>query len=194
MRGHRTLWTIMCAFFLAIIATGCQKADVQAGNDNSKGTPVRTGSLPVWDQDFLSNAEKSEIRQLSLSKVALDRARGPDVQAYARMVVDDHTRILQQLRDLMTRKGVSRPGSATEANAEGEYRLDSVSGTVAFDHEYVSLMAAETEQTLNRFKQAAETADDREVRAYASAVLPVIERESDKAANLEKKSSKPQSE
>ena len=26
----------MCAFFLAIIATGCQKADVQAGNDNNQ--------------------------------------------------------------------------------------------------------------------------------------------------------------
>jgi putative membrane protein len=180
----------MFVFFLAIIAAGCQKTGVQAGNDNSTGTPVGTGSLPVWDQDFLSNAEISEIRQLSLSKVALDRARGSDVQAYAHMVVDDHTRTSQQLRDLMKRKGVSRPGSATEANAEGEYRLDSVSGTAAFDHEYMSLMAAETEQTLNRFKQAAETADDREVRAYASAVLPVVERERDQAAELEKKLSK----
>jgi putative membrane protein len=187
MRGHPTVRTVMFVFFLVIIAAGCQKTGVQAGNDNSNGTPAGAGSLPVWDQDFLSNAEKSEIRQLSLSKVALDRARGSDVQAYARMVVDDHTRTLQGLRDLMNRKGVSRPGAATEANAEGEYRLDSVSGTAAFDHEYISLMAAETEQTQSRFKQAAETADDREVRAYASAVLPVIQRERDKAADLEKK-------
>jgi putative membrane protein len=177
----------MFMFFLAIISAGCQKTGVQAGNDESNGTPVGTGSLPVWDQDFLANAEKSQIRQLSLSKVALDRARGSDVQAYAQMVVDDHTRTSQQLRDLMNRKGVSRPGAGTEANAEGEYRLDSVSGTAAFDHEYISLMAAETEQTLNRFEQAAETADDREVRAFAVAVLPVVRRERDEAADLEKK-------
>jgi len=126
--------------------------------------------------------------------VALDRARGSDVQSYARMVVDDHRRTLQQLRDLMSKKSVSRPGLGTEATAEGEYRLDSVSGTSAFDHEYMSLMAAETEQTLGRFKQAAETADDREVRAYASGVLPVIEREQRKATEIEKKLSQPQSE
>src|ERR1051326_2836766 len=85
MRGHTTVRTIMFVFFLATIAAGCQKTGVQAGNDNSNGTPVSAESLPVWDQDFLSNAEKAEIRQLSLSKVALDRARGSDVQAYARM-------------------------------------------------------------------------------------------------------------
>jgi putative membrane protein len=184
----------MFVLFLAIIAGGCQKAGVQARNDTSNGTDAGADSLPVWDQDFLSNAEKSEIGQLSLSKVALDRARGSDVQAYAQMIVGDHGRILQQLRDLMNKKGVARPGAATEANAEGEYRLDSVAGTAAFDDEYISLMAAETEQTLGRFRQAAETADDREVRAYANAVLPVIEKERQKAAELEKKLAEPRSE
>ena len=194
MRGHTTSWTLIFLLFLAIIDAGCQKTGVQAGNDTSNGTPVGADSLPVWDQDFLSNAEKAEIGQLSLSKVALDRARGSDVQAYAQMIVDDHTRILQQLRDLMNKKGVARPGAATEANTEGKYRLDSVAGTSAFDHEYISLMAAETEQTLGRFRQAAETADDREVRAYATAVLPVIEKERQKAAELEKTLAEPQPE
>jgi len=194
MRGDRTFSTTLLVLFLAIIAAGCQKSGVRAANDNSNAAPAGAGSLPIWDKDFLLNAEQSEARQLSMSKVALDRAHGSDVQAYAHMVVDNHTRTLQQLRDLMNKKGASQPGSVTEANAEGEYRLDSASGTDAFDHEYISLMAAETEQTLGRFKQAAETADDREVRAYASAVLPVIEKEQRKAADLEKKLSKPQSE
>jgi putative membrane protein len=184
----------MFLLFLAIIAAGCQKTGVQAGNDTSNRPPAGVNSLPVWDQDFLSNAENAEIRQLSLSKVALDRARGSDVQAYAHMIVDDHTRILQQLRDLMNKKGVARPGAATEATTEGEYRLDSVTGTTGFDHEYVSLMAAETEQTLGRFRQAAETADDRDIRAYASVVLPVVEKERQKAAELEKKLAEQKSE
>jgi len=175
---------------LVLVIGGCQKPSVQAANDDAeKGNSV-LGTLPVWDRDFLLNAEKWEIQQQSLSRAALNRARGADVQGYARTVVDDYSRTLQQLRDLMQKKGVSQPGLETEADVQGAHRLDSVTGAEDFDREYITVMAAETQQTLARFRQAAETADDREVRAYASAVLPVVERQQEKAADLEKKLSK----
>jgi predicted outer membrane protein len=150
----------------------------------------QAGSLHVWDRDFLLSAEKWEISQRSLGQTALQRARGADVQGYAHMVVDDHARTLQQLKDLMKKKGVSQPGLATEADVEGAHRLDSVSGAADFDREYISLMTADTQQWLKRFNQAAETADDRAVRAYASAVVPILEKEQQQAADLEKKMSK----
>jgi putative membrane protein len=189
MKDHSTVLAMVLVLLLAIVPAGCQKTGVQAGNDSTPNPGTTAPSLPVWDQDFLVNAQKAEIRQRSLSQVALNKAYGAGVQSFARMVVDDHTRTLQQLTDLMNKKGVSQPGTASEASAEGTYRLDSLSGS-AFDDEYISLMAAETQQNVERFKRAAETADDREVRAYASAVLPLFERERQKAADLEKKSSK----
>jgi len=187
MKNH-SFYAVALALLLALASAGCQKTGVQAGNESTPN-PGTAPPLPVWDQDFLVNAQKAEIRQASLSRTALDRAYGPDVQSFARMVVDDHTHTLQQLTRLMNKKGVSQPGTGPEANAEGKYRLDSVSGS-AFDDEYISLMAAETQQNVARFSQAAETADDREVRAYASAVLPLFKREQQKAADLENKLSK----
>jgi putative membrane protein len=175
--------------FLAMVLAGCQKTGVQAGNESTPNPGAAAPSLPVWDQDFLVNAQKAEIRQSSLSRAALDRAYGADVQSFARTVVDDHTQTLQQLTRLMNNKGISQPGTTSEASAEGKYRLDPLSGS-AFDNEYISLMAAETQQNVARFSQAAETADDREVRAYASAVLPLFKREQRKAADLENKLSK----
>jgi putative membrane protein len=189
MKDHSAVFVMALVLLLEIVPAGCQKTGVQAGNESTSKPGAAGPSLPVWDQDFLVNAQKAEIRQGSLSRVALDRAYGADVQSFARMVVDDHTKTLQQLTSLMNRKGVSEPGTATEASAEGKYRLDSLSGS-AFDDEYISLMAAETQQNVQRFSQAAETADDREVRAYASSVLPLLEREQRKAADLEAKLSK----
>jgi putative membrane protein len=193
MRNHATLRSGILVLFLAVIAAGCQKTGVNAANENSNKESVTVGSLPVWDADFLVDAEKWESRQRGLTQAALNRARGADVQSYAQMVMDDHSRTQQQLADLMKKKGVSRPGLATEEELEGSHRLDSVSGTDAFDHEYLSVMAADTEQTLRRFTAAAETADDREVRAYASAVLPVIQKEQRQSADLEQKLAKPRS-
>jgi len=155
---------------------------------------VQASSLHVWDRDFLLSAEKWEISQRSISQTALERARGADVQDYAHMVVDDHARTLPQLTALMKNKGVSQPGLATEAAVEGAHRLDSVSRAADFDHEYISLMTADTQQWLKRFSKAADTADDREIRAYASAVVPILQKEQQQAANLEKKFAKQRSE
>ena len=174
---------------LAMVPAGCQKTGVQAGNESTPNPGAAAPSLPVWDQDLLVNAQKAEIRQGSLSRAALDRAYGADVRSFARTVVDDRTQTLQQLTRLMNKKGVSQPGTGPEANAEGKYRLDSLSGS-DFDDEYISLMAAATQQHVERFSRAAETVDDREVRAYASSVLPLFEKEQQKAADLEKKLSK----
>jgi len=186
---NQSFCAMALVLLLAMVPAGCQKTGVQAGNESTRNPGAAAPSLPVWDQDFLLNAQKAEIRQGSLSRAALDRAYGADVRSFARTVVDDRTQTLQQLTRLMNKKGISQPGTAPEASAEGKYRLDPLSGS-AFDDEYISLMAAETQQNVARFSQAAETADDREVRAYASAVLPLFKREQQKAADLENKLSK----
>ncbi|HEY2383363.1 MAG TPA: DUF4142 domain-containing protein [Terriglobia bacterium] len=186
MKSHSIGLTLGLVFFLAVIAAGCQKAGVEAAYDNTSNASAPAGSLPVWDRDFLVAAEKTEVEERSLSQAAWNQARSADVKEYARAVMDDHGQTLQQLRDLMRRKGAGEPGTASEASAEGAYRLDQFSGA-NFDHEYISLMAAETQEAVSRFRQAAETADDREVRSYATSVLPVLVREKQQAADLEKR-------
>lgn len=185
MRSHSIAWTLGLVFFLAVVAAGCRKPGVQAANDNNAKASAPAGSLPVWDRDFLVAAEKNEVEERSLSQVAWNQARSADVKEYARAVMADHAQTLEQLRDLMKRKGAVAPGTSTEATAEGAYRLDSLSGAT-FDHEYISLMSAQTQEAVSRFRHAAETADDPEVRAYASSVLPVLVREQQQAADLEK--------
>lgn len=183
MRIHSGFWTAALVLFLAGTAPGCQKTGVQAANDKA----ANPSSVAIMaDRDFLVGAEKTEVRERSLSQVAWDRAQSADVKEFARAVIDNHEQSLQQLRDLMKRKGLSQPPSVPEASVEGTYRLDSVSGA-AFDHQYISLMTAEIQQAIARFKLAAGTADDPEVRAYAGAVLPVLVTEQQKAADLEKK-------
>ena len=196
MNFHSVLFTAALVLFLAAIAAGCQKQEgveaVNESNNPSSAAPpldrLEKG-FPISGRDFLIAAEKAEVMEQSLSQAAWDRAESAEVKEYARSVIDNHAKSLQQLRDLMDRKGVSQPPSVPEARIEGEYRLDSLSGA-AFDHEYISLMTAETQQAAARFKQAEETSGDPEVRAYAHAVLPVLEREHEKGWALERKLAK----
>ena len=185
MRIHSGFWTAALVLFLAGIALGCQKTGVEAAKDGGATPPTAAPPSLVADRDFLIGAEKTEVRERSLSQVAWDRALSADVKEFAHAVIDNHEQSLQQARDLMNRKGWSQSPSVPEASIEGTYRLDSVGAD--FDHQYISLMTAETQQAIGRFKLATETSDDPEVRAYAGAVLPVLEREHQEAADLEKK-------
>jgi putative membrane protein len=185
MKIHSAFWTAALAGFLVIFAAGCQKTGVEAAKDTGATPPTAMPPSIIADRDFLVGAEKTEVKERSLSQVAWNRALSAKVKEFARTVIDNHEQSLRQLRDLMQRKGWSQPPSVPEASAEGTYRLDSSSAT--FDHQYISLMTAETQQAIARFKLATETADDPEVRAYAAAGLPILEREHQKAADLEKK-------
>jgi putative membrane protein len=186
MKIHSTSWTVMLVLFLALLPAGCQKQGVQAANDNGANAGQAKPSLLIWDRDFLVGAAKLEARERSLSRVAWDRAVSADVKEYAHAVMDNHADSLRRLRDLMNQKGLDQAPAIEEAKFEGEYRLDRLSGA-AFDHEYISFMSADTQQAVTQFRQASETADDPDVRAYARAVLPVLVGEREKAADLEKK-------
>ena len=185
MRIHSRFWTAALVLFLAGIALGCQKMGVEAAKDNGATPPKAEPPSLIPDRDFLVGAEKTEVRERSMSQVAWDRALSADVKEFARAVIDNHEESLQQARDLMNKKGWGQPPSVPEASVEGTFRLDSAGAD--FDHQYISLMAAETQQAIGRFKLATETTDDSEVRAYANAVLPVLEQERQEAADLEKK-------
>src|SRR6516165_7782647 len=152
MRIHSGFWTAALVLFLAGIALGCQKTGVEAAKDGGATPPTAAPPSLVADRDFLIGAEKTEVRERSLSQVAWDRALSADVKEFARAVIDNHEQSLQQARDLMNRKGWSQSPSVPEASIEGTYRLDSVGAD--FDHQYISLMTAETQQAIGRFKLA----------------------------------------
>ena len=150
---------------------------------------MSTPYLPIWDRDFLVNTAKAEAREQGLSQIAWNRAVSADVKEFARMVMDNHAQTLSQLEALMKKKDLAPPPSVAEAKVEGHYELEALSDG-AFDHEYIARMTAEMQQAIARLRQAAETTEDRDVRAYASEVLPVFQREQQQALDLEKKLAK----
>jgi putative membrane protein len=181
------------AAVVVLSAVSCQKSSVQAAHEETN-TPGRSAnnSLSMDDQTFLIHAERAEIRQQTLARKAQEKSRNPDVYEYARAIAGDRTEVLRELMDLMHKKGLTPPFSVPEVQLEVADRLDSESGN-AFDHEFVSLIAAEQQPVVSNFKLAAETAEDPDIRRYATRVLPSLEADLQKAADLEKKLAEPNS-
>jgi putative membrane protein len=179
---------ILIAMFLTFGAVSCGKSHVEAAreNGNTPNIPVRQ-IMSIDDKNFLINAEKAETRQRVFAAVASDKTDDPAVREFARQVIEDRTRDLDQLMRLMTERNVAQTPLLIEGvELEASQRLNGLSGAV-FDHEFLSLITADEQQTVGNFRRAAETSPDPDIRTFASNALPSIRKDFDAAAKLETK-------
>src|SRR5207244_308786 len=58
-----------------------------------------TGGGQTGDKDFLAKAIAAQIAEIKLGEMALDKAGSADVKAFAREMVQDHTKMRDALMD-----------------------------------------------------------------------------------------------
>jgi putative membrane protein len=176
------------AAFAMLCGVSCQKSPsgVQAAGENPAGMTAQK-ILSMDDQNFLIAADKSQLIQRDLAQAAVDKSKNGDVVEFAHRVIDERKASLAELGQLMKTKQISEPAAiAEDLQLETKNALQSLSDD-AFDHEIVSLIAAELGPALTSFNSASQTAADPDVRNYARAILPSIQRDADQAVALEKK-------
>src|SRR5215813_14264655 len=108
---------ILIFFVLALLGTtACQRRNenrVQAaGEDRS------TANVPSQaDKQFMMEAEKNDVNERALGRLALQKSQNRDVRDYAQELVDDHSKALQELMKLMQESGMN-PSTPSEAQNE----------------------------------------------------------------------------
>ena len=181
-------WLILFAFTLlaAFGAASCQKPGVEAARENASDL-TNQQVLSIDDRNFLLAAEKAEIRQTTLAQAALDTSKSFEIRKYAQQVITNYDNALSELAQLLKDKNIPQTSAVPETmQLDAMNRLHGLSGG-AFDHEFVSLMSAEQQATLNTFDSAAETAADPDIRNYAKGVLPLLREDFNTVSALEKK-------
>jgi putative membrane protein len=170
---------------LAAFAVSCEKRGVQAGRESTDLT--RQEILSLEDESFLRAAENAEIRQTALAQAAWDTSTNDEIRQYAKQVITNYRRALVELSDLIKAKGIPHtPATGDAIRLDAMNRLHGLSGS-SFDHEFISLMTAEQQATVDTFDLAAETAADPDIRNYARRVLPLVRKDFNTAIALQRK-------
>ena len=183
MTRLKVLITIVTVQLTLLGITSCERSGVQAARES----PLTAQKiLTMDDKQFLMNAEKSEIRQQALAETVLKKSTNTDIRAFATQVSGERSRDLANLKAVMEGKGFTPPATEEELQLEAMNRLHRLTGS-ALDHEFISLITAEQQQSIGLFDRAAETAADPDVRKYASEVLPTLRKDYDAALALEAK-------
>ena len=102
------------------------------------------------------------------------------------MLVTDHTGDYQQLTALAAKDGLTVPTALDAAHNKMIAPFEKLNGA-AFDSRYAHTMVAGHTEAIGVYTKESNNAQNADVKAYASATLPTLNKHLDGAKSLEKK-------
>jgi putative membrane protein len=127
----------------------------------------------MQDKMFLRKAAEGGIAEVKLGQLAAQKASSDDVKAFAQKMVDDHTKLNDEMAQVADSMGVMLPKSMNKEDQAEYDKLNTLSGN-DFDLEYLSFMVKDHHKDLHEFRiEAASHADPtlRDEVVKASAVI-----------------------
>ncbi|OYD93084.1 hypothetical protein CDG76_20515 [Nostoc sp. 'Peltigera membranacea cyanobiont' 210A] len=140
----------------------------------ASSTPSAQNNLSSLDRQFMTEAAQGGLAEVELGKLASQRGASDAVKQYGQRMVQDHTLVNDQLKQLATQKGVTLPTSLNSKNKQVQQSLSKLSGA-KFDRQYLNHMLQDHEKDVSLFQTEAEQGQDPDVKAFAAQTLPILQ-------------------
>lgn len=173
-------------------ATGTgSSAGTATGSATGTGTQASTGAggtgpLSASDQKMLKTMALNNLAEIEAGRMAQSKTQSEEVRSFAQRMIDDHTKALEDVRQLAQARGVSLPTELDRANKRKADRMASLSGE-AFDRAYMAQAGVDDHKKNHALLQQAQTrAKDPDVKALAARTLPIVHEHLNSAQQLHK--------
>lgn len=191
---QRTLM-LTAAAIAALSLAACSKKDpanpgqsepVNAAQDAVGAAVGQTSAATIGAHDtdgFVSNAGQSDMYEIEAGKMASTKAKSADVKAFGKMMVDQHTAMMTEMKPLVATAGKTPPTGLDERR---QGFLDNLKAASAadFDKVYLTQQVAAHEEALTLMKGYADNGSDAGLKAGAAKAVPKIEEHLAKAKAL----------
>jgi putative membrane protein len=132
--------------------------------------------IPQPDPDttarhFLIVASIKNVQEVSAAEQAVQKAKNPEVKAFAQMMLKDHGQAEQQLLQIAKSRNIQLPPAAI-GGIKPDPLLTSVGNN--FDKNYVHAMVAGHGNTVQTFEAYTINGKDPAVKAFAQQMLPTL--------------------
>jgi putative membrane protein len=159
-------------------------AAASATTTGSTGGTV--SNLSAEDKDFVMKAAQGGMTEVQVGQTAQTKSQSPDVQAFAKKMVDDHSKANDELKQLATTKGLALPA---ELDTEHKKAVDELSGKSGkdFDKAYMKAMVSDHEKTVSLLQKEMKDARHADLKNWASKILPTVQEHLRMAKDTQKK-------
>jgi putative membrane protein len=159
------------AFIAALALLATPACSSPSGLSETSGPAA---SLSAADRTFISQAAYGSHAEIALGELATERASSPAVREFGQMMVQEHTRMNEDLIAIASEKGVTPPSAPDPGRQAVSAQLGQYQGA-EFDRQYIQQQLADHEATLTLFQNEAESGQDPQLRAFARKYAPVVQ-------------------
>ena len=125
-----------------------------------------TVKMSQKDVNFIQKAAGGGQQEVENGKMAEKQGKSADVKRIGGRMVADHTKANKELTELANRKGVKFDTRGVRAQNIG---------AADFDRQYLKLLEVDHKNDIAEFQKEAKSGDDRDVKAWATKTLPMIQ-------------------
>jgi putative membrane protein len=131
------------------------------------------GQASPMDKMFVRKAMQGGMAQVQLGQLTLQKTDNDQVKQFAQRMIDDHTRMNDQMKPVAQQLGVDVPKQVSKKDRATMAKLDALSGP-AYDQAYIKDMIKDHKQDLSDFQMEASSGQDQTVKDAASQGSKVI--------------------
>ncbi|HVX26805.1 MAG TPA: DUF4142 domain-containing protein [Parafilimonas sp.] len=148
-----------------------------SSNMNDTSAMNSTSSAPVsqQDADWAAKVANANMTEIELSKVAQDKATSDRLKNFANMMVTDHTKAGDQLKQLAATKNITLPANL---DSKSQKELDDLNKKTAgkdFDKAYQNDMLSDHKDAVDAFQKGSKDLKDADLQNFATQTLPTIQ-------------------
>jgi putative membrane protein len=125
------------------------------------------------DADFIVNAVAANYGEIKMAQLAHNKSVDDHVKEMAAKLVQDHTKVLNELKGYADMKGIAIPLEETSEDAEELAGLDKQS-VDKFDKEWCKAMEIRHKKSISKFETRMDRTEDPELRTWISNTLPAL--------------------
>ena len=137
-------------------------------------------------KNFTNDAATGGIMEVELGNMAEQKAKSQGVKDFGKMMVDDHTKINNNLKDIASKKDLDLPAEITPDQRKDIDELSKKSGT-DFDKAYVDMMVDDHKKDIDAFKKAEGNVSDNDIKNFITNSLPVLQKHLDAIQGIKSK-------
>ena len=125
------------------------------------------------DKHFVRAALMGGMAEVELGHIASQKGGSPDVKQFGQKMVEDHTRMGEQMKQVAGQIGVTAPAELSPEGQALKTKLEGLSGA-DFDRAYIRAMVKDHEEDLQAFKNEAANGSSPAVKNAASQGANVV--------------------
>jgi len=160
--------------------TGTPASYGQTVDDTQVADTRSADTKRIEDAHFVKEAATGGMKEVSVGRLATEKASSAEVKQFAKTMVEDHSKASEELKSLATREGFQLPSK--QANEHSE--LSKLSGA-AFDKKYADMMVKAHEKTVALFEKQAQGGQDPELKSWAAGKLPTLKHHLEMAQEMQ---------